>query len=87
LPPGIDLAVLSEVLYYLSAPDLDATLDRLADAVVPGGDVLVVHWQGWPEEAPHDARAVRARFDGDDRFTPVVEHVDDGFVLHVHRRR
>ncbi|GEL23401.1 hypothetical protein PSU4_23550 [Pseudonocardia sulfidoxydans NBRC 16205] len=87
LPAGIDLAVLSEVLYYLSAADLDATLDRLADAVVPGGDVLVVHWRGWPEEAPHDARAVRARFDADDRYTPVVEHVDDGFALHVHRRR
>ncbi|WP_296144368.1 MULTISPECIES: PIG-L family deacetylase [unclassified Pseudonocardia] len=87
LPSGVDLAVLSEVLYYLSAPDLGATLDRLADAVVPGGDVLVVHWRGWPEEAPHDAREVRARFDADDRFALLVEHVDDGFALHVHRRR
>lgn len=87
LPSGIDLAVLSEVLYYLSAADLDATLDRLADALVPGGDVLVVHWRGWPEEAPQDARQVRARFAADDRFALLVEHVDDGFALHVHRRR
>ncbi|GAY08022.1 bifunctional PIG-L family deacetylase/class I SAM-dependent methyltransferase [Pseudonocardia sp. N23] len=87
LPDGLDLAVLSEVLYYLSAPDLDATIDRLADAVDPGGDVVVVHWRGWPADAPHDTRAVRARFDADDRFVPLVEHLDGEFALHVRRRR
>jgi len=87
IPLGTDLAVMSEVLYYLSAADLDATLDLLAAAVVPGGDVLVVHWRGWPAEAPHDARAVRARFDADERFELLVDHVDTEFVAHVHRRR
>ena len=87
IPSGVDLAVLSEVLYYLSPADLDATVDRLAAAVEPGGDVAVVHWLGWPAEAPHDAVTVHHRLRTDDRFDVVVEHTDAEFLLHVFRRR
>ncbi|MCW0212076.1 MAG: bifunctional PIG-L family deacetylase/class I SAM-dependent methyltransferase [Pseudonocardia sp.] len=87
LPTGIDLAVLSEVLYYLSPADLDATVNRLADALVAGGDVLVAHWRGWPAEAPQDAEATHRRLCEDPRFDVLLEHTDAAFLLHVLRRR
>lgn len=87
LPDGIDLAVLSEVLYYLSPTDLAATADRLARALRPGGDAVLVHWLGWPEEAPSDAVATHRVLSGDARFETLVEHTDAEFLLHVLRRR
>lgn len=86
LPDGIDLAVLSEVLYYLSDEDLARTVDRLADALELGGDVVLVHWDGWPAEAPRDAAATHRILVDDPRFEPLVEHVDEEFLLHVLRR-
>lgn len=87
LPAGIDLAVLSEVLYYLSPDDLDATVDRLAEALVAGGDVVVAHWRGWPAEAPQDPGATHERLRADRRFEVLVEHTDAEFHLDVLRRR
>jgi hypothetical protein len=75
------------VLYYLSPADLDATVDRLADALVPGGDVLVAHWRGWPAEAPQDAEATHRRLHEDRRFDVLLEHTDAEFLVHVLRRR
>lgn len=63
-PAGpFDLAVVSEVGYYLSAPDLDAFLDRLADAVEPAGHLALVHWTGptdYPQTADDIHRAARS---------------------------
>jgi len=84
---GIDLAVVSEVLYYLGEDDVAATADRLAGALVPGGELLLVHWRGWPAEAPRDAAATHAQLTGDPRFETLVEHTDAEFLLHVLRRR
>lgn len=45
-PDGeFDLIVLSEVLYYLSDDDLAGVLDRAAASLVPGGDLVAVHWR------------------------------------------
>lgn len=86
-PSGrFDLIVLSEVLYYLDDATLAATVDRLAEAVDPGGDVVVAHWRGWPADAPRDAGATHRALLEDPRFTPLVSHVDEGFLLHVLRR-
>jgi len=41
-----DLIVLSEVLYYLAAPDLVKTAALAASALNPGGVVLLVHYLG-----------------------------------------
>ncbi len=87
LPAGIDLAVLSEVLYYLGDDELSGTVDRVADAVVPGGDVVLAHWRGWPAEAPRDAVATHRWLQDDPRFAVLVEHTDAEFLLHVLRRR
>lgn len=86
VPEGVDLVVLSEVLYYLSPADVDAVADRLAHALVRGGDVVLAHWRGWPAEAPQDAAATHRRLLDDPRFDLLVEHVDEEFLLHVLRR-
>ncbi|WP_224388395.1 bifunctional PIG-L family deacetylase/class I SAM-dependent methyltransferase [Pseudonocardia sp. ICBG1293] len=87
VPAGADLVVLAEFLYYLPADRVGAVLDRIADALVPGGDLVLVHWRQWPAEAPADAAAVHARVLADDRFGTLVEHTDEQFLLHVVRRR
>ena len=83
----VDLAIFSEVLYYLDDATVPATLDRTLAALEPGGDLVVVHWRGWPAEAPRDAAATHRMLRDRPELVPLVEHVDDGFVLLVLRRR
>jgi predicted TPR repeat methyltransferase len=46
-PDGVfDLIVLSEVLYYLDAADLDRVAMQARSALAPGGCVLLVHFLG-----------------------------------------
>jgi SAM-dependent methyltransferase len=46
-PAGrFDLILVSEVGYYLSQPDLDKLRSRIASALAPGGDVVLVHYTG-----------------------------------------
>lgn len=83
----VDLVVLSEVLYYLDDAVVAATLDRVADVLEPEGDLVVVHWRGWPAEAPRDAAATHRAVAAHPAFDEVVAHTDEGFLLHVLRRR
>jgi hypothetical protein len=88
VPPGaIDLAVFSEVLYYLDDATVHATLDRTLTTLESGGDVAVVHWRGWPPEAPRDAAATHRMLRERPEFDTLVEHTDAEFLLHVLRRR
>ena len=82
--PGgpFDLAVLSEVGYYLSRPDLDTLADRLAAAVVPGGHLLLVHWTG-PTDYPQTADDVHARFLADARWQRLDGHRAPDYRLDV----
>ncbi|NOG73136.1 SAM-dependent methyltransferase [Roseicella sp. DB1501] len=43
---GFDLILLSEVVYYLDAADLARLASRVAGALHPGGEALLVHWTG-----------------------------------------
>jgi len=46
-PAGtFDLIVLSEVLYYFSAPDLTQIARRCAAALDPEGEIILCHWLG-----------------------------------------
>ncbi len=83
----VDLVVLSEVLYYLDDAVVAATLDRVAEALEPGADLVLVHWRGWPPEAPRDAAATHRLAAAHPAFDEVVAHTDEGFLLHVLRRR
>lgn len=73
-PEGrFDLIVLSEVVYFFDKTDLARLVARVEGALVPGGDVVLVHWlgetsfphsgdeaaEGFMELAAHFARPVR----------------------------
>ena len=47
-PPGpsYSLVVLSEVGYYLTAPELEQSIGVLADRLAPGGRLIAAHWIG-----------------------------------------
>jgi SAM-dependent methyltransferase len=83
----VDLAVFSEVLYYLDDAALAATLDRTLAVLERGGDVVVVHWRSWPAEAPRDAAATHRVLRARPELDVLVEHTDEEFLLHVLRRR
>jgi SAM-dependent methyltransferase len=62
-PDGdFDLVIASEVLYYLDAPALEATLERIR------GTLLAVHWRGPTERYPFTGDEVHARLRA--RFGP-----------------
>jgi len=61
LPAGrFDLVVASEVLYYLTSEDLEATLGWAGSALRPGGRLVCVHWRRPGPERPLTAEAVHA---------------------------
>ena len=41
-----DLVVLSEVIDYLGAADVETLARRISDSLDPGGDLVMVHWVG-----------------------------------------
>lgn len=60
-PAGqFDLVVASEVLYYLSHSDLQATLERCVAALQPGGELLCVHWTPQVHDYPQTGDEVHA---------------------------
>ena len=85
-PAGpFDLAVLSEVGYYLSRPDLDALGARLADAVEAGGHLVLVHWTG-ETDYPLTADDVHGAFAGDGAWRPVGGGREASYRLDVLER-
>lgn len=64
-PDGaFDLILLSEVVYYLAAEDVAWLAGRVRDTLVPGGDVVLVHWTGethYPLSGDEAAEAFIAR--------------------------
>ncbi len=71
-PDGtFDLVLLSEVVYYLAAEDVALLVGRVHDTLVPGGDIVLVHWTGethYPLSGDEAAEAFIARAAG---FTTV----------------
>jgi SAM-dependent methyltransferase len=56
-----DLVVASEILYYLTASQLDATLDVVRDCTRPGARLVAVHWRPPGPDRPLDAATVHDR--------------------------
>lgn len=67
-----DLIVLSEVLYYLDRASLRALAARLARALLPGGDVLMVHWIGETDYPLSGDAAAEAFIAATRSFAPVT---------------
>lgn len=83
-----DLVVLSEILDYLSGPDLRRVGDALRSWLGAGGDVVMVHWLGKKRSAEpqHDEAsevliAATAGF-----LTPLLQHRNADYRLDVLRR-
>ncbi|WP_188195049.1 SAM-dependent methyltransferase [Nonomuraea sp. SYSU D8015] len=76
-----DLIVLSEFLYYLSLRDLELLVDRVIDALLPGGHLVCVHRRdgSGPWEGAEVHQVVLSR----SRLPVVVRHEEAGFLLHV----
>ena len=77
--------VCSEVLYYLDPADLDQVVERIAGAARTGRGRGAGALDRAGPRGPAGRRATHRRFLDDPRFTPVVEHVDAEFLLHVVR--
>ena len=72
-PHGYDLVVLSEVLYFLQAVEIDALARQTHAALARHGHVLLVNWTG-PNDLPLNGDAAAERFlrSGAWRHRPVV---------------
>lgn len=86
-PEGrFDLVVLSEVAYYFTADDLAELLDRIADALEPGGCLLAVHWRHPVADYPLGGDEVHAALDRSPAWEATVRHVETDFLLTVYLR-
>lgn len=62
-PDGpFDLILVSEVGYYLSLEDLAVARQRMIDALVTGGELLLVHWTPFVHDYPLTGDTVHAFF-------------------------
>jgi trans-aconitate methyltransferase len=86
-PPGrFDLVVLSEVLYYLDASDLDVALERVEGSLVSGGDLLIVHYRPPVAEHAWTGDEVHARVRSQLGWDVVLQIDDPQFRLEVLHR-
>ncbi len=86
LPAGtFDLIVIGDLLYYLSAEDLAATVDGLLARLEPGGDLVSVHFRDRADGGSYDGFHAHAALGGRAGLTPVVHHSDEWFLLDVWR--
>jgi trans-aconitate methyltransferase len=81
-----DLVVASEVLYYLTAPELARTLGRLESSMVPTGRLVAAHWRPPGPERPLDADRVDAILREQPWLSPVSTGGTDDYRLDVLER-
>jgi trans-aconitate methyltransferase len=87
LPDGtFDLMVIGDLLYYLSAGDLDRLLDGLVDRLEPDGDLVAVHFRDRRHGGNYDGFQVHAALTGRSGLDHLVHHEDEWFLLDVVRR-
>ncbi|MDX6260223.1 MAG: hypothetical protein QOH84_1911 [Kribbellaceae bacterium] len=83
----VDLIVLSEILYYLSDDDLQASLTNLLRLLEPGGHLVAAHWRPWAPEGPRDAAGAHQALRDRPELEQLIEHIDEEFLVHVFVRR
>lgn len=86
--PGgtVDLVVLSEILYFLSATDRAATIDGARSALQPGGVLISVHWRHSFAEAECDGDQAQRELLAAPGFERLVWHEERDFTLTVLER-
>jgi SAM-dependent methyltransferase len=86
-PRDYDLVVASEILYYLSPPELEDTLEVTRRHLVAGGRLVAVHWRPPGPERPFDAAGVHDRLHHVPWLAAVTSAVTDDYLLDVLERR
>ncbi|BCJ40828.1 methyltransferase [Actinoplanes ianthinogenes] len=87
LPDGtFDLIVVGDLLYYLSAADLQLMLDGLLDRLEPGGDLLAAHFRDRDNPGNYDGFQVHAELAARPSLDRVIHHEDEWFLLDVFRK-
>jgi len=81
-----DLIVLGDLLYYLSADDLEAVLEGLVQRLEPDGDLVSVHFRDRQTGGNYDGAAVHAALAARPGLDRVIHHEDEWFLLDVLRR-
>ena len=86
-PDGrFDLVVLSELLYYFGADDLDTVLGRATAALRPGGTLLATHWRRPVAEYPRTGDEVHAAMAARPELTLVADHWEPDFLAQAFLR-
>jgi len=78
-----DLAVLSEVLYYLDEPAVAALGAQVLDGLAPDGVVLACHWRHPVADYPQTGDAVHPQLAAALRLPRLVHHAEADLVLEV----
>jgi len=87
LPAGtFDLIVVGDLLYYLSAGDLDELLRGLSDRLEAGGEIVAMHYRD-RSGATWDGAHVHAALAALPGLESAVHHDDEWFVLDVLKLR
>jgi SAM-dependent methyltransferase len=88
VPAGqFDLVVASEILYYLNAAELAATVLMLKSRVSPGARLVAVHWRPAGPERPLDAQQVHGLLRRQTWLKPVRSSGTRDYLLDVLERR
>lgn len=83
-----DLLVLSEVLYFLSREEVAAMADLAKRRVLPGGDVLIVHYDGETQTALSGRQATDVFLEAAAPFFTLVRSEQrEGYHVRLLRRR
>ncbi len=78
-----DLVVLSEIGYYLSSHDLDATIGRAVDGLVSGGALLAIHWRRESADYPLGGDDVHAHLFGRSGLERLGGYADEDVRIEV----
>jgi trans-aconitate methyltransferase len=81
-----DLIVIGDLLYYLSADDLQGTLDGLVTRLEPGGDIVGVHFRDRANSGNYDGFNVHLALAERPGLDRLVHHEDEWFVLDAFRK-
>ena len=83
-----DLVVLSEVIDYLGDDDVKLLAERVCTSLVPGGDMILVHWVGKKKPGPSSGEEATDRFVTASRGRLAVLHAERNrdYRLEVLRR-
>lgn len=81
-----DLVLISEVGYYLSLEDLNLAKGLIKTNLIPGGDLLLIHWTHEVEDYPLTGDQVHEVFLSDTEFTKLSDFKTADYRLDVFRK-